>query len=105
MGPFLETFFNFFKVEGDESLLKNIWARVSREMRRCTECISRHHQAQEMYNCEYESSFISPLLSILQYLDEERVFEHLKEANARLAFGGYDVTRDNTEIVCLMFEV
>ncbi|XP_057535816.1 uncharacterized protein LOC130813918 isoform X2 [Amaranthus tricolor] len=105
MGPFLETFFNFFKVEGDESLLKNIWARVSREMRRCTECISRHHQAQEMYKCEYESSFISPLLSILQYLDEERVFEHLKEANARLAFGGYDVTRDNTEIVCLMFEV
>lgn len=105
MGPFLETFFNYFKVESDDSLLKIIWERISQEMRRCTECISRHHQAQEMYKAEYESDFVSPLLSILQCLDEERVFQHLKEANARLGFGGYDLAHDNDEIVSLMFEV
>lgn len=105
MGPFLETFFNYFKVESDDSLLKIIWERVSREMRRCTECISRHHQAQEMYKAEYESDFVSPLLNILQCLDEERVFQHLKEANAKIGSGGYDLAQDNDEIVSLMFEV
>uniref|UniRef100_A0A803KQM3 Uncharacterized protein n=1 Tax=Chenopodium quinoa TaxID=63459 RepID=A0A803KQM3_CHEQI len=105
MGPFLETFFNYYKVESDDSLLKMLWGRVSQEMRRCTECISRHHQAQEMYKAEYESGFISPLLSILQRLDEERVSEHIKEANSRLAQGGYHLDHDNAEIVSLMFEV
>uniref|UniRef100_A0A803M9Y6 Uncharacterized protein n=1 Tax=Chenopodium quinoa TaxID=63459 RepID=A0A803M9Y6_CHEQI len=105
MGPFLETFFNYYKVESDDSLLKMLWGRVSQEMRRCTECISRHHQAQEMYKAEYESSFISPLVSILQRLDEERVSEHIKEANSRLAHGGYHLDHDNAEIVSLMFEV
>ncbi|KAK9757090.1 hypothetical protein RND81_01G139300 [Saponaria officinalis] len=105
IGPFLETFYNYYKVDGDDSPLKILWERISREMRRCTECISRHHQAQEMYKAEYESSFISPLLGILQSLDEERVSQHLKEANARLSYGGYDLAQDNTEIVSLMFEV
>ncbi|KAL9247212.1 hypothetical protein vseg_020667 [Gypsophila vaccaria] len=105
IGPFLETFYNYYKVDGDDSPLKILWERISREMRRCTECISRHHQAQEMYKAEYESSFISPLLGILQSLDEERVSQHLKEANARLSCGGYNLAQDNTEIVSLMFEV
>lgn len=104
MSPFLETFFNYYKVESDDSLLKILWKKISRDMRKCTECISRHHQAQEMYKAEYESSFISPLLNTLQSLDEERVSEHLKEANSRLANGGYH-NLDNAEIVSLMFEV
>jgi len=56
-----------------------------------------------MYKAEYESSFISPLLDILQFLDEERVSEHLKEVNAR--HGGFDPPQNNAEIVSLMFEV
>ncbi|XP_074268049.1 uncharacterized protein LOC141591568 [Silene latifolia] len=105
IGPFLETFYNYYKVDGNDSPLKILWERISQEMRRCTECISRHHQAQEMYKAEYESSFISPLLDILQSLDEERVSQHIKEANARLSYGGYNLAHDNAEIVSLMFEV
>ncbi|KAH9621750.1 hypothetical protein KSS87_008585 [Heliosperma pusillum] len=105
IGPFLETFYNYYKVDGNDSPLKILWERISQEMKRCTECISRHHQAQEMYKAEYESSFISPLLDILQSLDEERVSQHIKEANARLSYGGYNLAHDNAEIVSLMFEV
>ncbi|XP_019077812.1 uncharacterized protein LOC100265030 isoform X2 [Vitis vinifera] len=105
MGPLLETFYNYSTDESNDSPLKLLWKRMSVEMRKCTLCISQHHQAQDMYSMEYDSSSISPLLSVLRSLDEERVGQHLKEINARLAGGEYIPERDNAEVVSVMFEV
>ncbi|KAK6129452.1 hypothetical protein DH2020_036810 [Rehmannia glutinosa] len=105
MGPLLETFYNYFKDECHDSPLKLLWNRISEEMRSCTLCIHQHHQAQEMYETEYEQSCISPLLDVLHMLDEERISLHLKDLNARIVRGEYDTTRDYGEVVSVMFEV
>lgn len=104
MGPLLETFYNYFKDESNDSPLKVLWTRVSNEMRQCTQCICQHHQAQETYKTEYEPSSIGPLLEVLHTLDEERVSRHLKEINARMAKGQNDAC-DEAEVVCVLFEV
>nr|GMC77348.1 putative helicase magatama 3 [Ipomoea batatas] len=105
MGPLLETFYNYYKDEHRDSPLKLLWNRVSEELRHCTQCICQYHQAQEMYNTEYESSSIGPLLDVLRTLDEERISQHLKEINARIAQGDSVLGNDNGEIVSVMFEV
>lgn len=105
MGPLLETFYNYFKDERDDSPLKQLWGRISEEMRHCIQCVSQHHQAQEMYNMEYELCSIGPLLDVLRSLDEERVTQHLKEINAKLARQEYDPACDNAEVVSVMYEV
>ncbi|GFY97309.1 P-loop containing nucleoside triphosphate hydrolases superfamily protein [Actinidia rufa] len=104
MGPLLETFYNYFKDERLDSPLKLLWKRISEEMRRCTQCICQHHQAQEMYGSQYELSSIGPLLDVLQSLDEERVTQHLKEMNSRLLRGEYDPVHDNPDVISVMFE-
>ncbi|GAB2293091.1 hypothetical protein Dimus_038244 [Dionaea muscipula] len=104
-GPLLETFCNYYKVDGRDSALKSLWKRMSYEMRRCTRCISQHHRAQEMCRAEYNPSVVSPLLAVLQTLDEERVALHLAEVNARMAQGVYDAESDSAETVSLLFEV
>lgn len=105
MGPLLETFYNYFKDERHDSPLKHLWGRISEEMRHCIQCISQHHQAQEMYSVEYELSSIGPLLDVLRSLDEERVTYHLREINAKLARQEYDPACDNAEVVSVMYEV
>lgn len=105
MGPLLETFYNYFKEEACDSPLKILWKRISGEMRGCTLCVHQHHQAEIMYDTEYEESCVGPLLSVLHTLDEERISEHLKDLNDRLARGLYDPANDYGEVVTVMFEV
>lgn len=105
MGPLLETFFNYTKDGRDDSPLKLLWKRISEEMWQCTQCICQHHQAQEMYASEYESSSVGPLLNVLQSLDEERVTQHLQEMNLRITKGEYDLMWDHPEVVSVMVEV
>lgn len=105
MGPLLETFYNYFKDERSDSPLRLLWKRISEEMRHCIQCVSQHHQAQEMYTIEYELSSIGPLLRVLRTLDEERLTQHLREMNERLARNVYDPVCDNAEVVNLMYEV
>lgn len=105
MGPLLETFYNYFKDERDDSPLRRLWRRISEETRQCVQCVTQHHQAQEMYNMEYELSSIGPLLDVLQSLDEERVTTHLKEINAKLVQDDYDPACGDAEVVSVMYEV
>ncbi|KAK9097548.1 hypothetical protein Sjap_023045 [Stephania japonica] len=105
MGPLLETFYNYFKDKSENFPLKILWKRISQELRRCSQCICQHHQAQEMYGSEYDSSTVGPLLSVLQNLDEERVTTHLKEINGRMARGEHDQETHDAEVVAVMFEV
>ncbi|KAG7997209.1 hypothetical protein I3843_01G200700 [Carya illinoinensis] len=105
MGPLLETFYNYFKDEHPDSPLKQLWKRISDEMRKCIQCISQYHQALEMYDREYELSCIIPLLDVLRTLDEQRVTQHLREINARIAREEYDPARDNAEVVSVMYEI
>lgn len=105
MGPLLETFYNYFKDEHSDSPLRQLWRRISEEMRQCIQCISQHYQALEMYSTEYESSSIGPLLDVLRSLDEERVTQHLIEINTKLARKEYDAARDNAEVISVMYEV
>lgn len=105
MGPLLETFYNYFEDKREDSPLKILWKRISEELGRCTQCICQHHQAQESYSMEYDSISVGPLVSVLQTLDEERVTEHLKEINAKIAQGEYDPACVNAEVVSIMFEV
>uniref|UniRef100_A0A2P2M1D1 Uncharacterized protein LOC105646246 n=2 Tax=Rhizophora mucronata TaxID=61149 RepID=A0A2P2M1D1_RHIMU len=105
MGPLLETFYNYFKDESDDSPLHLLWKRISEEMRHCVQCIYQHHQAQEMYSIEYESSSIGPLLDVLRSLDEERVTQHLRAINAKLKVEEYDPLHDNADVVSLMYEI
>ncbi|KAJ7962656.1 p-loop nucleoside triphosphate hydrolase superfamily protein [Quillaja saponaria] len=105
MGPLLETFYNYCKDERQDSPLRRLWKRVSDEMKQCIQCISQHHQAQDMYNMEYESSSIGPLLNVLQRLDEERVTLHLKVINARISKEEYHPSCDNAEVVTVLYEV
>lgn len=105
MEPLLETFYNYCKDERDDSPLRRLWRRISQEMRQCVQCITQHHQAREMYNTEYESSSISPLLDVLQSLDEERVSAHLKEINHKLVHENYDPFSENGEVISVMYEV
>ncbi|GAB2247771.1 hypothetical protein Droror1_Dr00007653 [Drosera rotundifolia] len=105
IGPLLETFCNYYKEEGGGSPLKVLWKRMCYEMRGCTQCVSRHHRAQETCKEEYEPSVVDSLLGVLRTLDEERVAVHLKEVNGRMAQGGYDAEANSGEIVSLMFEV
>ncbi|GLU21867.1 hypothetical protein SLE2022_379790 [Rubroshorea leprosula] len=105
MGPLLETFYNYFKDERQDSPLRVLWKRISEEMRRCIQCVSQHHQAQEMYSMEYELSSIAPLLDVLRSLDEERMTQQLREINEKLARQQYDPLHDNAEVVCVMYEV
>ncbi|XP_011072782.1 uncharacterized protein LOC105157939 isoform X1 [Sesamum indicum] len=105
MGPLLETFYNYFKEECHDSPLKLLWNRISQEITSCTLCIHQHHQAQQMYDKEYEESCISPLLDVLRMLDEERISQHLKDLNARIAKGEYDAGHDYAQVVSVMFEV
>ncbi|KAJ4958297.1 hypothetical protein NE237_025408 [Protea cynaroides] len=105
MGPLLETFYNYPKDKCNDSPLKLLWRRLSQEMQQCIQCICQHHQAQELYNSEYELSTISPLLGVLRSLDEERVTQHLKEINAKVVCGEYEPERYNAEVVSIMYEV
>ncbi|KAK4837593.1 hypothetical protein QYF36_006782 [Acer negundo] len=105
MGPLLETFYNYYKDERHDSPLRILWKRISEEMQYCIQCISQHHQAQEMYSMEYELSTIGPLLDVMRSLDEERVTQHLKEVNSTLACQEYNPQNDNGEVVCVMYEV
>ncbi|KAM0959526.1 hypothetical protein ACFX15_024098 [Malus domestica] len=105
MGPLLETFYNYFKDDNADSPLRQLWRRISEEMRQCIQCISQHYQAQDMYSMEYETSSIGPLLDVLRSLDEERVTQHLIEINTKLARKEYDAARDNAEVISVMYEV
>jgi len=105
MGPLLETFYNYFKNDCQDSPLRLLWKRISDEMRLCLQCISQHHQAQDMYNMEYESSSVGPLLDVLQKLDCERVTLHLRDVNTKIAGEKYDPACDNTEVVNVLYEV
>lgn len=105
MGPLLETFYNYFKDERHDSPLRVLWKRISEEICRCIQCVSQHHQAQEMYSMEYELSSIAPLLDVLRSLDEERMTQQLKGINEKLAQQQYDPQHDNAEVVCVMYEV
>lgn len=105
MGPLLETFYNYFKDERHDSPLRLLWKRISGEMRFCIQCVSQHHQAQEMYSMEYELCSIGPLLDVLLRLNEERVTQHLREINQRLARQEYDPLHGYTEVVSVMYEV
>ncbi|XP_022716392.1 helicase SEN1-like isoform X3 [Durio zibethinus] len=105
MGPLLETFYNYFKDDRDDSPLRLLWKRISEEMRHCIQCVSQHHHAQEMFSMEYELCSVGPLLEVLRSLDEERVTQHLREMNERLVRREYDPLCDNAEVVNLMYEV
>ncbi|TKY47970.1 Helicase SEN1 [Spatholobus suberectus] len=105
MGPLLETFYNYFKDDCQDSPLRLLWKRISDEMRHCLQCISQHHQAQDMYNMEYESSSIGPLIDVLQKLDCERVTLHLRDINTKIAGEKYDPACDNAEVVNVLYEV
>lgn len=105
MGPLLETFYNYDKDDRQDSPLRQLWKRISDEMRHCLQCISQHHQAQDMYDMEYESSSIGPLLSILQKLDYDRVTSHLRDINAKITGEEYDPACDNAEVVNVLYEV
>nr|DAD46144.1 TPA_asm: hypothetical protein HUJ06_004374 [Nelumbo nucifera] len=105
MAPLLETFYNYFKDKREDSPLKILWKRISCEMQQCTQCICQHHQAQEMFNSEYEEGSVGPLLNVLRSLDEERVTQHLKEINAKISRGEYDPECHNAEVVSVVFEV
>ncbi|KAL0799672.1 hypothetical protein Bca101_054847 [Brassica carinata] len=105
MGPLLETFYNFFRDDREDSPLKALWKRISREMRTCAQCISQHHQTQEMYEKEYECGSVGPLLAVLRKLDEQRVTTHLQEINLMIERGAYDQDRHHAEVVSVMYEV
>lgn len=105
MGPQLEIFYNYFKDERNDSPLKLLWKRISEEMQFCVQCISQHHQAQEMYSLEYDMGTVGHLLNVLQSLDEERVTQHLRHINARLACQEYNPQSDYNEVVAVMYEV
>lgn len=105
MAPLLETFYNYYKDDRLDSPLRLLWKRMSGEMQHCIQCVSQHHQAQEMYDKEYEMSSIGPLLEVLRSIDEERVTHHLREINDRLKKQEYDPLRDNVGVVSLMYEV
>ena len=105
MTPLLETFYNFFKDERQDSPLRRLWKRLCNEMRFCLQCVSQHHQAQEMYKMEYEYSTIGALIDVLQKLDYERVTLHLKDINERIAGKKYDPTCDSREVVNVLYEV
>lgn len=105
MGPLLETFYNFFRDEREDSPLKVLWKRISGEMRTCAQCISQHHQTQEMYEKEYECASVGPLLAVLRKLDEQRVTTHLQEINLIIEKGSYDQDRHHAEVVSVMYEV
>ena len=102
MGPLLETFYNYFKDDRQDSPLRLLWKRISDEMRQCLQCISQHHQAQDMYNTEYESSSIGPLLDVLQKLDCERVTFHLRDINTKIVGEKYNPSCDNGEVVNIL---
>ncbi|XP_020965936.1 uncharacterized protein LOC107617542 isoform X4 [Arachis ipaensis] len=105
MGPLLETFYNYFKDDRHDSPLRLLWKRISDEMKHCLQCVSQHHQAQDMYNMEYESSSIGPLLDVLHKLDNERVTLHLRDINTKLAGEEYNPACDYAEVVNLLYEV
>ncbi|XP_031256135.1 uncharacterized protein LOC116114119 isoform X4 [Pistacia vera] len=105
MEPQLEIFYNYFKDERNDSPLKLLWKRISKEMQSCVQCISQHHQAQEMYGLEYDLGTVGHLLNVLQSLDEERVTQHLRQINARLARQEYNPQSDYNEVVAVMYEV
>ncbi|KAE9585571.1 putative DNA helicase [Lupinus albus] len=105
MGPLLETFYNYFKDDRQDSPLRLLWKRISNEMRHCLQCTSHHHQAQQMYTMEYESDSVGPLLGVLQKLDNERVTSHLTDINTKIAGEGYDPASDNAEVVNVLYEV
>lgn len=105
MGPLLETFYNYHKDVREDSPLRILWKRISKEMRTCIRCVSQHHQAQEMYSMEYEFSSVGPLLSVVQSLDEERVTECLKDINHRMLMKEYLPLNESAEVISVMYEV
>ncbi|PKA56592.1 putative helicase MAGATAMA 3 [Apostasia shenzhenica] len=105
MGPFLETFHNYFDDKSCESPLKLLWKRISEELSLCMQCIFQHHQAQESFTAEYDSDGVGPLLKVLCCLDEERVTQNIKRINDRMKIGEYDADSYSAEVVSLMFEV
>lgn len=105
MGPLIETFYNFFRDDREDSPLKALWKRISGEMRTCAQCISQHHQTQEMYEKEYECASVGPLLVVLRKLDEQRVTTHLQEINLIIEKGAYDPDHHHAEVVSVMYEV
>lgn len=105
MGPLIETFYNFFRDDREDSPLKALWKRISGEMRTCAQCISQHHQTQEMYEKEYECASVGPLLVVLRKLDEQRVTMHLQEINSIIEKGAYDPDHHHAEVVSVMYEV
>ncbi|CAD6218676.1 unnamed protein product [Miscanthus lutarioriparius] len=105
MSPFLETFHGFFDDEDENSSLRIIWRRVSREMGICTQCVCEHHQAQGFFDTEYQSDTVDPLLKVLRLLDEERVTGHLIQINTKIQLKEYDPSCHGAEVVSIMFEV
>lgn len=105
MGPLLETFYNYFKDDRQDSPLKLLWKRISEELQDCMQCICQHHQAKDTYAMEYELSSIGPLLDVLCRLDEERVTNQLKEMNTRIGSGKYDAVKDSAKVITVMYEV
>lgn len=105
MSPFMETFHGFFDDEDENSSLRIMWTRVSREMGICTQCVCEHHQAQGFFNTEYQSDTVDPLLKVLRLLDEERITGHLIHINTKLQLKEYDPSCHGAEVVSIMFEV
>ncbi|KAI4387118.1 hypothetical protein MLD38_004973 [Melastoma candidum] len=105
MGPLLETFYNYCKDERPDSPLRLLWKRMSEEMKTCVRCISQHHQAQLVYNSEYEIDFTGPLLDVVRGLDVQRVTKHLKDFNNKITRREYLPAHDNGEVLALIYEV
>ncbi|PKI38197.1 hypothetical protein CRG98_041450, partial [Punica granatum] len=105
MSPLLETFYNYYKDEREDSPLRLLWRRISEEMRTCIRCVSQHHQTQEMYSMEYESSSVGPLLDVVRSLDKDRVTRCLKDINGRMAKKEYLPVNGSAEVVSVMYEV
>ncbi|EPS66614.1 hypothetical protein M569_08161, partial [Genlisea aurea] len=104
MRPLLETFYSYSEENTTDSPLKQLWSRISEEMRCCTLCIHQHYQAKDIYATEYEETCVRPLLDALCVLDEQRVCRHLQDLNSRIARGD-DMTHDYQQVVCVLFEV
>jgi hypothetical protein len=84
----------------NDSPLVLLWARLSRELSLCTQCVCHHHQALLSYASHYHPLSVAPLLT-LSLLDEDRVSRHLCRLNATSAARA----PEGAEVVSLMFEV
>ncbi|KAJ1700232.1 hypothetical protein LUZ63_000011 [Rhynchospora breviuscula] len=106
MAPLLETFHAFSSPSAaSANPLPLLWARLSRQLSLCTQCVCLHHQAQLSYASDFHPHSVAPLLLTLRRLDEDRVTALLNRLNANLRSNHYDPARDAPHVVTVMFEV